>query len=96
MLIEAGAVNVAPAGRRGRASTLEVVIAADPEVIIDCSMGTEAGRATPRLLDAVRRRSPRCKTGRVHPFTSFEALRPGPRIASRFEELARLLHPERF
>jgi iron complex transport system substrate-binding protein len=94
MLVEAGAVNVAPAGGWPRLN-VEVVIAADPEVIIDCSMGTEAGTATLGFwsrfgsLAAVRAR-------RVHPFRSFEALRPGPRLAQALEELARLLHPDRF
>ncbi len=95
MLAEAGAVNVAPAGQRWPRLNVEVAIAADPEVIVDCSMGTEAGTATTAYwtrfpsLAAVR-------NGRVYPFRSFEALRPGPRLARALEELARLLHPERF
>jgi iron complex transport system substrate-binding protein len=95
MLVAAGAVNVAPTGESWPRLNLEVVIAADPEVIIDCSMGTEAGTATLGFwtrfpsLAAVR-------TGRVHPFRSFEALRPGPRLAIALEELARVLHPDRF
>ena len=94
MLVEAGAVNVAPSGGWPRLN-VEVVIAADPEVIIDCSMGTEAGTATLGFwtkfasLAAVR-------SQRVYPFRSFEALRPGPRLAQALEELARLLHPDRF
>jgi iron complex transport system substrate-binding protein len=94
MLVEAGAVNVAPAGGWPRLN-VEVVIAADPEVVIDCSMGTEAGTATLGFwtkfasLSAVR-------SQRVYPFRSFEALRPGPRLAQALEELARLLHPDRF
>ncbi len=94
MLVEAGAVNVAPAGSWPRLN-VEIVIAADPEVIIDCSMGTEAGTASLAYwtrfpsLSAVKSR-------RVHPFRAFEALRPGPRVAIALEELARLLHPERF
>lgn len=94
MLVEAGAQNVAPSGGWPRLN-VEVVIAADPEVIIDCSMGTEAGTATLGFwtrfpsLAAVRAQH-------VYPFRSFEALRPGPRLAEALEELARLLHPERF
>jgi iron complex transport system substrate-binding protein len=94
MLVEAGAVNVAPAGGWPRLN-VEVVIAADPEVIIDCSMGTEAGTATLGFwtkfasLTAVR-------SERVYPFRSFEALRPGPRLPQALAELARLLHPDRF
>jgi iron complex transport system substrate-binding protein len=95
LLIEAGAVNVAPRGESWPRLNVEVVIAADPEVIIDLSMGTEAGTATPNYwtrfasLAAVR-------TQRVYPFRSLEALRPGPRLAQALEELARLLHPDRF
>ncbi len=95
MLVEAGAVNVAPTGEAWPRVSLEVVVAADPEVIIDCSMGTEARTATlefwTRLgsLAAVR-------AGRVHAFRSYEALRPGPRLPAAFAELARLLHPDRW
>jgi len=95
MLEAAGAVNVAPAGESWPRLNLEVAIAENPDVIIDCSMGTEAGTATLAFwtrfasLAAV-------KNGRVHPFRSFEALRPGPRLAQALEELARLLHPDRF
>lgn len=95
MLVEAGAMNVAPAGQAWPRLNLEVAIAADPEVIVDCSMGTEAGTAT---LDYwTRFPSIRAvKDRRVYPFRSFEALRPGPRLARALEELARLLHPDRF
>ncbi len=95
MLVAAGAANVAPAGEAWPRLNVEVVIAADPEVIVDCSMGTEAGRATMAYwtrfpsLTAV-------KNERVLPFRSLVALRPGPRLPAAFEELARLLHPERW
>ena len=95
MLVEAGAENVAPPGEAWPRLNLEVVIAADPEVIIDCSMGAEAGSAMLGYwtrftsLAAVR-------SGRVHAFRSFEALRPGPRLAMALAELARLLHPGRW
>lgn len=95
MLVAAGAVNVAPAKGAWPRLGLEVVVAADPEVIVDCSMGTEATTATLDFwsrfpsLTAVR-------NGRVHPFRFFEALRPGPRLAIALEELARVLHPDRF
>ncbi len=95
MLVAAGAVNVAPAGRAWPRLNIEAVIAADPEVIVDCSMGAEAGAATLDYwarfpsLTAVR-------NGQVHAFRFFEALRPGPRLALALEELARVLHPDRF
>lgn len=95
MLVEAGAVNVAPPGEAWPRLNVEVVIAADPEVIVDCSMGTEAATASLAFwtrfesLAAVR-------NGRVHPFRSYAALRPGPRLPAALEELARLLHPDRW
>lgn len=95
MLVEAGAVNVAPPGEAWPRLNVEVAIAADPEIIVDCSMGTEAGTAT--LEYWTRFPSIRAvKDRRVYPFRSFEALRPGPRLARALEELARLLHPDRF
>jgi ABC-type Fe3+-hydroxamate transport system substrate-binding protein len=95
MLVEAGAVNLAPAGQAWPRLNVEVVIAADPEVIVDCSMGTEAGTAT--LAYWTRFPSiTAVKNQRVHPFRSFEALRPGPRLALALAELARVLHPDRF
>lgn len=95
LLVEAGAVNVAPAGESWPRLNVEVVIAANPDVIIDLSMGTEAGTAIADYwtrypsIAAVR-------AGRVYPFRSLEALRPGPRLPQALTELARLLHPERF
>ena len=95
LLAEAGAVNVAPAGESWPRLNVEVVIAANPDVIIDLSMGTEAGTAIADYwtrfpsIAAVR-------AGRVYPFRSLEALRPGPRLPQALAELARMLHPERF
>jgi iron complex transport system substrate-binding protein len=95
LLVEAGAANVAPRGESWPRLNVEVVIAEDPQVIIDLSMGSEAGTATATYwtrfpsLAAVR-------DERVYPFRSLEALRPGPRIAQALAELARLLHPDRF
>ena len=74
---------------------LEFVIAADPEIVIDSSMGSEDGRATAAFwarlpsLTAVRE-------GRVYPFRSYRVLRPGPRLPAAFVDLARLIHPERW
>ena len=95
LLVEAGAVNVAPAGESWPRLNVEVVIAANPDVIIDLSMGSEAGTAVGDYwtrfasIAAVR-------AGRVYPFRSLEALRPGPRLPQALAELARLLHPDRW
>jgi iron complex transport system substrate-binding protein len=93
LLAEAGATNVAPPGFSWPRVTLEFVVARDPEVIIDTSMGTEqqSGAAAfwQRLpsLAAVR-------DGHVYAFRSDRILRPGPRLPAGFEDLARLVHPE--
>jgi len=95
LLAETGAINVAPPSGAWPHVNVEYVIAADPEVVIDSSMGSEestsAGRFWERLpsLTAVRER-------RVHPFRSDRVLRPGPRLAAAFADLARLIHPERW
>jgi iron complex transport system substrate-binding protein len=91
LLVEARAINVAPAGPWPHVN-VEYIVAQDPEVIIDSSMGTEQNAAAgfwERLpsLAAVR-------TGRVHAFRSLRVLRPGPRLPQAFEDLARLIHPE--
>ena len=86
---------LAPPGSTWPHLTIEYVIAADPEVIIDSSMGTEEGRASAAFWDrfvsiaAVR-------SGRVHAFRSLRVLRPGPRLPVAFADLARLVHPERW
>ena len=92
LLAEAGATNVAPPGLPWPRVALEYVVARDPEVIIDTSMGTEGQSSVAfwqRLpsLAAVR-------DGNVHAFRSDRVLRPGPRLPQGFEDLARLVHPE--
>ena len=93
LLAAARAVNVAPPAGAWPHVNVEYVVARDPEVIIDSSMGTEerseAGRYWRRLpsLAAVR-------AGRVYAFRDYRALRPGPRLPAAFEDLARLIHPE--
>jgi len=77
--------------------SLEVVMAKQPEVIIDGSMGSEENDKHQYLgmwqnfptLPAVR-------DGRVYGTQSYTVLRPGPRLPEGFEEIARLIHPERF
>ncbi len=97
LLERAHGLNIAPTGSRWPVVNVETVIAADPEVIIDTSMGSELddGKAASRFwssfpsLRAVR-------TKRVVSCSSDRLLRPGPRLAEGVLELARLIHPERF
>ncbi len=92
LLAEAGGANVAPSGAWPHVN-VEYVVARDPEVIIDSSMGTEerseAGAFWRRLpsLTAVRE-------DRVYAFRDYRVLRPGPRLPAAFASLARLIHPE--
>jgi iron complex transport system substrate-binding protein len=77
--------------------SLEVAVAKQPEVIIDGSMGSdETGEA--QLLGVWQNfpELPAVRNGRLYGRRSYALLRPGPRLAEGFEELARLIHPERF
>jgi iron complex transport system substrate-binding protein len=93
LIVAARGINVAPPGNPWPHVNVEYVIARDPEVIIDSSMGTEEGSSAARYwerlpsLAAVRER-------RVYAFRDYRALRPGPRLPAAFEGLARLIHPE--
>jgi iron complex transport system substrate-binding protein len=93
LLEAARATNIAPASGPWPHLSIEHVIAADPEVIIDSSMGSEDGTAPEGFwspfasLAAVR-------DGRVYAFRSDRVLRPGPRLPAAFADLARLIHPE--
>lgn len=95
LLEEAGGSNVAPPGSAWPRLTLEYVIAVDPAVVIDSSMGSEEATATPSFwrrfgsLTAVREQH-------VFRFRSYRALRPGPRLPAALADLARLIHPERW
>ncbi|MBI3797236.1 MAG: cobalamin-binding protein [Deltaproteobacteria bacterium] len=77
--------------------SLEVAVAKQPEVIIDGSMGSEeTGEA--QLLGVWQNfpELPAVRNGRLYGRRSYALLRPGPRVAEGFEELARLIQPERF
>ena len=97
VLEAANTTNVAPAVGPWPRVSLEYVIAADPEVVIDASagMGNEGRGSVAQWwaqypsLAAVRER-------RVYSFQSFRMLRPGPRLPAVLEDLARLIHPERW
>ncbi len=71
----------------------EAVIQADPEVILvarrDMDPTGVAGRVGWQRTTAVRR-------GAVHPVNRSRLLIPGPRVVDGVEQMARLLHPERF
>lgn len=77
--------------------SLEVAVAKQPEVIIDGSMGSEENDKG-RYLGMWQNfpTLPAVRDGRVHGTRSYTVLRPGPRLPDGFEEIARLIHPERF
>jgi len=95
LLDEAGAENVAPADGLWPRLGIESVIAADPEVVIDSSMGSEEGRGGSAFWERLGSVAA-VRAGRVHPFRSYRVLRPGPRLPGAFADLARLIHPERW
>ena len=77
--------------------SLEVAVAKQPEVIIDGSMGSEENDKE-RYLGMWKNfpTLPAVRDGRVYGTRSYTVLRPGPRLPEGFEEIARLIHPERF
>lgn len=91
----AGGDNVAAStGLAWPRLSLETVIAAAPDVIIDGAMGSEAKQA----LDAYWRQYasvPAVRDGRLWPQRSDALLRPGPRVALGARELFEMIHAGR-
>jgi ABC-type Fe3+-hydroxamate transport system substrate-binding protein len=78
--------------------SIEFVLAAKPEVIIDTTMGNEEGAGAGSALafwDAFPT-IPAVKNGRVYGHRQYQLLRPGPRVAEALETIAGYIHPERF
>lgn len=73
--------------------SLETVIAAGPEVIIDGAMGTESG-ASVRAWWARFASVPAVRDGRIRQQEGDSLLRPGPRLGEAARELARLIHSD--
>ena len=78
--------------------SLEFIIAAAPEVLIDASMGSEEhpDREAVESFWQAFPTIPAVRDGRVHRYRAYELLRPGPRIPQTLEALARFIHPEQF
>jgi iron complex transport system substrate-binding protein len=95
LIAMAGGENVAArAGGAWPHLSLEFVLAQAPEVIIDTSacMGVGGGAGFWRELSIL----PAVRDRRVHVYTDYSLLRPGPRVAQVLEAVARMIHPERF
>ena len=99
LINQAHGVNIAGSAKQPWPHlSLEVAIAKQPEVIIDGSMGSEEKQDPEQRLGIWKNfpTVPAVRDGRLHSRLSFAILRPGPRLPDAFEELARLVHPERF
>ena len=98
LITQAHGINIAAdANQQWPRLSLEVAVAKQPEVIIDGSMGSEE-KDEARLFGIWRNfpELPAVRNGRLYGRRSYTLLRPGPRLAEGFEEIARLIHPERF
>lgn len=99
MISQAHGINIAASATQPWPHlSLEVAIAKQPEVIIDGSMGSEETQDSEQRLGIWKNfpTVPAVRDGRLHGRLSSAMLRPGPRLPDAFEELARLIHPERF
>jgi len=98
LIEKAGGTNIAGELDRYADVGLEIVIGADPEVII-AGAGHGAGQDKPyqyvlsesRMAETSARRN-----DRIYAIDSDLASRPGPRIVDALEQFAALIHPDLF
>jgi iron complex transport system substrate-binding protein len=98
LITQAHGINIAAdTNQQWPRLSLEVAVAKQPDVIIDGSMGSEEKNEA-QLFGIWRNfpELPAVRNGRLYGRRSYTLLRPGPRLAEGFEEIARLIHPERF
>lgn len=98
LITQAHGVNIAAdTNQQWPRFSLEVAVAKQPDVIIDGSMGSEE-KDEAQLYGVWQNfpELPAVRNGRLYGRRSYTLLRPGPRLAEGFEEIARLIHPERF
>lgn len=74
--------------------SLEYIIAARPDVILDGQMGT--GAAAPRNFWNRFPIIPAVRNHRVYGYPQNPVLHPGPRVGKSLEMIAAMIHPERF
>lgn len=98
LITRAHGENIAAvAGQQWPYLSLEFVVAKMPEVIIDGSMGSEVKEEIQQL--SIWRKFPELpavREGRLYGRQPDMFLRPGPRLAEGFEQIAHFIHPERF
>lgn len=93
MLRRAGGTNVVTEGGRYPTLGMERVLALDPDVVVDATMGESHDIERITAQTAGWRDARAVKSGRVVPLHDEVVLRPGPRVAQGLWELARVLHP---
>lgn len=78
--------------------SIEHVIASNPQVIIDTTMGNEAlpGEEGAMQFWKAYATIPAVREKRINGQGAYVLLRPGPRVGEAAEVMARLIHPERF
>lgn len=99
LVTRGGGTNVAAGGGQAWPNlSLEFIVAAAPQVIIDASMGGEEADGSTAALAFWRDfpTIPAVRDHRVHGYRAYELLRPGPRVGATLARVARFLHPERF
>ena len=96
LIRRAGGRNVAAGSLMSYPSwSVEEVVRAAPDVIIDAYMGTGAeGDAGALWSDLTS--IPAVRHGRIGRLQTSAILRPGPRLPEALDAVARLIHPERF
>lgn len=95
LLEMARATNIASAAAQAWPRlSLEYIIAAQPQVILDGQMGTD--QVSPASFWASYRMIPAVRDRRVTGYPEDPTLHPGPRIGQTLELLARRIHPESF
>lgn len=90
LIARAGGANVVDSRVPWPTWSMEQVLRAAPEVIIDCTMGSEANEASWTDWADV----PAVRDGHAVRFEDSSLLRPGPRIADGLEAMARAIHPD--
>lgn len=91
----AGGINIADsAGQQWPQLSIEYVIDAAPDVIVDGRMGTDP--ASPNGYWSRYRLIPAVRSHNVYGYPQDLMLHPGPRVWQALDLLARLIHPEVF
>jgi len=99
LIRQAQGINIAASAKQPWPQlSLEVVVASQPEVIIDGSMGSDEKQDPDQRLGIWRNfpTLPAVRDRRLSGRLSSAILRPEPRLPEAFEEISRLIHPERF